>query len=81
MYFTLDAQIEFIGLLGEDSVGDRYFVLTKDRPSMIIGRSSRNKAKSLQAAENNAYFDSPVMSRTHALIETDGQGKVSSKCL
>ena len=35
---------------------------------MEIGRASRTESKGLIARNDNAWFDSPVMSRTHAEI-------------
>ncbi|KAF2871484.1 hypothetical protein BDV95DRAFT_572111 [Massariosphaeria phaeospora] len=39
-------------------------------PSVPIGRSSKNTSKrALMAATDNAFFDSPVISREHAVLE------------
>ena len=46
----------------------RTIQLTSDKPSQAIGRSSRNEAKGLFAAPTNGFFESPVMSRTHAEV-------------
>ncbi|SLM41238.1 SMAD/FHA domain [Lasallia pustulata] len=44
----------------------RVLTLHADRPLLHVGRSSRNASKGLTAAQNNAWFDSPTMSRQHA---------------
>lgn len=46
----------------------RELVLTAETPSAPVGRSSKNKMKGLFASHDNAFFDSPVMSRSHADI-------------
>ena len=45
---------------------ERNFSLNLDTKQVDIGRASRNIAKGLTAAEDNAWFDSPIMSRQHA---------------
>ncbi|RVD83784.1 uncharacterized protein DFL_005561 [Arthrobotrys flagrans] len=59
-----------------DSVGTRSIPITRKEPLITVGRSSRNKTKNLQPSHNNAYFDSPVMSRLHSWIKCDEAGKV-----
>ncbi|KAF3286847.1 hypothetical protein TWF970_008681 [Orbilia oligospora] len=59
-----------------DSVGTRTIPITRKEPLVIVGRSSRNKTKNLQPGHDNAYFDSPVMSRLHSWIKCDEGGKV-----
>lgn len=44
----------------------RVLTLHADDPRLPVGRSSRNASKGLIAARNNAWFDSPTMSRQHA---------------
>ncbi|KAK7423637.1 hypothetical protein QQZ08_008992 [Neonectria magnoliae] len=52
------------------SFPNRRFFLTKEKPSMDIGRTSKRNS-SFEAARNNAWFDSPVMSRDHAQFMLD----------
>ncbi|KAK6355778.1 hypothetical protein TWF718_000160 [Orbilia javanica] len=59
-----------------DSVGTRSIPITRKEPLITVGRSSRNKSKNLQPNHDNAYFDSPVMSRLHSWIKCDEGGKV-----
>src|SRR4051794_11341650 len=59
-----------------DSIGTREISLSKDQPVIVVGRSSRNKSKNLLPDTENAYFDSAVMSRLHAWIKCDDEGKV-----
>ncbi|KAM5352253.1 hypothetical protein ACJ41O_004976 [Fusarium nematophilum] len=49
---------------------DRRFFLTKEKPTMEIGRTSKRNA-SYEASKNNAWFDSAVMSRKHAHFNLD----------
>jgi len=46
----------------------RTISLTPEDPAQPIGRSSRNKSKGLFAARNNGFFESAVMSRSHAEV-------------
>ncbi|CAJ2502482.1 Uu.00g098760.m01.CDS01 [Anthostomella pinea] len=50
------------------SVHSRRLVLTRDSPSVRIGRASKIATKGFVPAQDNAWFDSPVMSRNHAEI-------------
>ncbi|KAI1635322.1 hypothetical protein F4809DRAFT_651224 [Biscogniauxia mediterranea] len=45
---------------------ERRLVLTRKAPSIRIGRASKVPTKGFVAAKENAWFDSPVMSRQHA---------------
>ncbi|KAI0012540.1 hypothetical protein F4779DRAFT_39897 [Xylariaceae sp. FL0662B] len=45
---------------------ERQFILTRHAPSIAIGRASKVPSKGFVAAHDNAWFDSPVMSRQHA---------------
>lgn len=49
-------------------VSERRIILTKNNPSISIGRASKQESKGLVAAVGNAWFDSPVMSREHARL-------------
>jgi pSer/pThr/pTyr-binding forkhead associated (FHA) protein len=43
-----------------------------------IGRASKSVSKGLLGAADNAWFDSPVMSRNHAEIAFDAEERVCS---
>ncbi|KAJ6257324.1 hypothetical protein Dda_8213 [Drechslerella dactyloides] len=60
----------------DDSLGTRKITIDKQNFLITVGRSSRNKAKGLLPDPRNAYFDSPVMSRLHAWLRCDDDGKV-----
>ncbi|KJR84577.1 uncharacterized protein SPSK_08764 [Sporothrix schenckii 1099-18] len=47
---------------------NREIRLTTDKPMFKIGRASKTVSKGLLPASDNAFFDSPVVSRTHAEI-------------
>lgn len=44
----------------------RGFALNPARDHIDVGRASKNETKGLVAAKENAWFDSPIMSRQHA---------------
>ncbi|KAI8633654.1 hypothetical protein F5Y19DRAFT_247539 [Xylariaceae sp. FL1651] len=48
------------------SISERRLVLTRDVPSVPIGRSSKIHSKGFVPAIDNAWFENPVMSRQHA---------------
>ncbi|KAL6721482.1 hypothetical protein ACLMJK_000586 [Lecanora helva] len=55
--------------LGHDEVRNRRVIkLNKDRRECPIGRASKNANKGLLADCNNAWFDYPILSRTHAKL-------------
>ncbi|KAG5928611.1 hypothetical protein E4U42_000325 [Claviceps africana] len=51
----------------QDDFLDRRILLTKNNNKIDIGRSTKRDAR-LAARRNNAWFDSPVMSRNHARL-------------
>ncbi|KAI0472794.1 hypothetical protein GGR56DRAFT_583113 [Xylariaceae sp. FL0804] len=53
------------------SLPTRNLVITSDKPSVKIGRSSKDTAKGFVAAADSAWFESPVMSRKHAELTID----------
>ncbi|KKZ64698.1 hypothetical protein EMCG_09409 [[Emmonsia] crescens] len=52
----------------KDPVERRVLTLSSDTDQIVIGRSSKEPTKDLKPAPNNAWFDSRVMSRSHAII-------------
>ncbi len=51
-----------------DEFPKRVFKLTKSDWTVQIGRSSKNDTKNLASRADNAFVDSPVMSRRHASL-------------
>ncbi|KAI1140166.1 hypothetical protein F5Y05DRAFT_411226 [Hypoxylon sp. FL0543] len=51
----------------------RQFTLSHQNPTIRIGRASKAAAKGFVASIDNAWFDSPVMSRQHAELVLDRQ--------
>ncbi|KAI1418415.1 hypothetical protein F5Y13DRAFT_149122 [Hypoxylon sp. FL1857] len=49
----------------------RQFILSSQTPSIRIGRASKATTKGFVASIDNAWFDSPVMSRQHAELVLD----------
>lgn len=60
-----------------DSIRQRHITLSPGFP-VTIGRASKSEAKQLQAAEDNALFDCPVVSRNHAELRMHGWSEVST---
>jgi pSer/pThr/pTyr-binding forkhead associated (FHA) protein len=60
------------------SPAERVIILNPDRPTIPIGRASKSVSKGLLGAVDNAWFDSPVMSRDHAEITIDAAESVCS---
>ena len=66
--------------LGQDEEQNhRIIAVTKDNPSVSIGRASKNPNKGLLAAPDNAWFDYPILSRTHAKFTAFREKHVSHK--
>lgn len=55
----------------------RVIVLTSTKNKISVGRASKNEAKGLIAERDNAWFDSPIMSRQHAVLSMSALPKVS----
>ncbi|EQL03994.1 FHA domain protein [Ophiocordyceps sinensis CO18] len=56
------------------SLKDRFLLLTKEKPTASIGRTSKRDL-SLEPARNNAWIDSAVMSRAHAMLHFHADAK------
>jgi hypothetical protein len=68
-----------IKLIADDHIKDlrkRTITLTELNHTIPIGRASKVATKGFVAAADNAWFDSPVMSRNHAEIVADLDKKV-----
>ncbi len=50
---------------------ERRLTFTLQNPTIPIGRASKVSSKGFVAASDNAWFDSPVMSRGHAEFSVD----------
>ena len=51
-----------------DGSSKRTLILNPAKRHVEIGRASKTASKGLVARKDNAWFDSPIMSRTHAEI-------------
>ncbi|KAF2020284.1 hypothetical protein BU24DRAFT_490066 [Aaosphaeria arxii CBS 175.79] len=60
-------EISLLSLDGRDDFRKRTFIITPST-TVPIGRSSKNTIKNLMPAADNAYIDSPVISRDHARL-------------
>lgn len=70
-----------VNLTTKDSESDlvvpvRQVILTRDSPSIRVGRASKQESKGFVAGPKNAWFDSPVMSREHAQLSANFDSKV-----
>lgn len=54
----------------------RVFALNPTTDHLNVGRASKNESKALVAAQNNAWFDSPIISRHHAQFKASFLYKV-----
>ncbi|KAI0896469.1 hypothetical protein F4806DRAFT_508377 [Annulohypoxylon nitens] len=54
-----------------DAEPKREFTLSRQKPSIRIGRASKVPTKGFVGEKNNAWFESPVMSRQHAELLFD----------
>lgn len=64
--------------LGQDEKQNhRTIAITPDIPSVSVGRASKNPTKGLLAAPDNAWFDYPILSRTHAKFTASRNQQVS----
>ena len=64
--------------LGHDEKQNhRTIAITADSRSVSVGRASRNPNKDLLAAPDNAWFDYPILSRTHAKFTASRDRQVS----
>lgn len=70
------ARITFKALNCDAPLPERTLTLHPHLRTIQIGRASKSPSKGLQAALNNAWFDSPVMSRNHAEISLDTESNV-----
>jgi hypothetical protein len=59
-----------------DSLPFRSLTFTSDNYTIPIGRSSKSQVKNLVPAHNNGWFDSRVMSRSHAVFSVSFDKKV-----
>ncbi|KAI0997012.1 hypothetical protein K3495_g11172 [Podosphaera aphanis] len=57
---------------------ERVIHLSPAKPYISIGRASKNPSKALYGSIDNAWFDSPVMSRDHARLSLDLESKTLS---
>ncbi|KAJ8123046.1 hypothetical protein ONZ43_g910 [Nemania bipapillata] len=63
---AMDRVVVTLSLRGPYSIPRRRLVLTRNHPVIPIGRSSKVHSKGFVPADDNAWFDNPVMSRKHA---------------
>lgn len=69
------AKITFTALHGNVVPAERILLLEPGSPTAPIGRASKSISKGLFSAVDNAWFDSPVMSREHAQLTMNGDDK------
>jgi hypothetical protein len=60
----------------KDSHPTRNFILRSPAYAIRIGRGSKSGNRELYPASHNAWFDSRVMSREHAVLKADPDDRV-----
>src|SRR2546423_6923730 len=76
-FITVSVQIEVFNNV--DSHPSRNFKLEWPTYQIRVGRGSMSGGKELYPAEDNAWFESRVMSRAHAVLQTDPVTRVRSR--
>ncbi|KAH6722284.1 hypothetical protein BKA61DRAFT_568823 [Leptodontidium sp. MPI-SDFR-AT-0119] len=66
-------QVTLTALNGDLSIAERSLTLNSKNNSIPVGRASKSVTKGILGAADNAWFDSPVMSRNHATIEFNSE--------
>ncbi|KAL8852285.1 MAG: hypothetical protein Q9221_002780 [Calogaya cf. arnoldii] len=67
----------YLSILRDDNDYTRVITLNPSADPIFIGRASKTTSKGLVAAPENAWFDSPIMSRQHGKIFMTSAGAVS----
>ncbi|EKD13795.1 uncharacterized protein L3040_005587 [Drepanopeziza brunnea f. sp. 'multigermtubi'] len=67
--------VSLVDLNGDRSIPNRTITLNHKNNSVPIGRASKTVNKGILAAADNAWFDSPVVSRNHAKLKLDFDSK------
>jgi frataxin-like iron-binding protein CyaY len=81
VYGSSDMDLVIVTLQARNAMFDeidtrRQIILTSQNPSLRIGRASKVHTKGFVAANDNAWFESPVMSREHAELTASFAEKV-----
>lgn len=63
---NMEVKITLTPLGKDEKQNHRTISITPDNLSVSVGRASKNPSKGLLAAPDNAWFDYPILSRTHA---------------
>lgn len=71
----IQAKITFTSLNDTIFPVKRIITLNSQVSKITVSRASKSSSKSLYSAGDNAWFDSPVMSRDHAEISLDPEGE------
>ena len=63
-------------LPGSSSIGRRLIALHPGETA-ILGRTSKNQKTEFMAKSTNGYFDNPIISRRHAILQNSSVGVLS----
>jgi len=69
----VDVTLTLTALNGDLSIAERVLTLNSKSKTIPVGRASKSVTKGILGAANNAWFDSPVMSRNHATIDFNSE--------
>jgi len=64
--------------LGHNEAENHRAIKISDKEQVKVGRASKNEHKGLLAASDNAWFDYPILSRTHAMFTASSSLRVST---
>lgn len=65
----------------DEAENNRVIKMNSDKRAVEIGRASKNVHKGLTAALDNAWFDYPILSRTHAKFTASPSQRVRTLSL
>ncbi len=72
----MQVNVTLTALNGDLSIAERHITLSGESNCIPIGRASKSITKGILGAIDNAWFDSPVMSRNHAEMELNTEDAV-----
>ena len=75
-YSLIAVHVTLTALNGDIYPAERILNLRPDRPVICVGRASKSINKGIVGAADNAWFDSPVMSRNHAELSLNLEDNV-----
>lgn len=75
---VVQAKVILTAINGNIFPPKRVIYLSPSKPQVTIGRASKSPSKAIHSSVDNAWFDSPVMSRDHARLSLDLESETLS---